>query len=103
MGEANLKRKRERAIASEVANELFRVLGAIRPEELVGENRDVVERIFGHAFDRHGVVAEASGARILEFVPKVLASLNLKYAEFNRQIDAAIRHQQPAGSWVGLR
>jgi hypothetical protein len=98
------RRTRERAIASEIAHELHRALGAIRPEELVGENRDVVEKVFGTAFDRHGVTAEAVAARILKFVPKRLAELNLKFADFNRQLDAAIRHRQPASSLVpGIR
>jgi len=92
MGEANFKRKRELAIASEIANELFRALGpAMMPESLGEKNRDVVEKVFGDAFDRHGVVAESSGARILGFVPSMLAKLNFKFAEFDRQLDAAIR------------
>jgi hypothetical protein len=91
------RRSRERAIASEIAHKIYRALGPAMPEALVGGNRDVVCGIFADVFDSHGVVSEASGGRILEFVPKVLASLNLKYAELHRQIDAAIRHRQPAG------
>jgi hypothetical protein len=98
--DTNLRRRsRERAIAAEVANELFRALGpAMMPESLGEKNREVVERVFDSMFDKHGIVTEASGARILGFVPSMLAKLKLKYAELDRQLDAAIRHPQLAGS-----
>ena len=94
--DTNLRRRsHERAIAAEVANELFRALGpAMMPESLGEKNRDVVERVFGDAFDRHGVAAEASGARILAYVPAELARLNFKYAEFDRKLDAAVRQSR---------
>jgi hypothetical protein len=85
------RRKLEHAIASEIAHELHRVMGPILPE-MLAEKNDVVCGIFAEAFDRHGVAAEAAGARILAAVPAELARLNFKYAEFNRQLDAATRH-----------
>jgi hypothetical protein len=82
--------KRERRIAEEIASELHRVLGPIMPESLA-EHRDVVCEVFDRLFDRHGIVAEAAGARILAHVPKVLARLNQSFAELNRRLDAAVR------------
>jgi hypothetical protein len=82
--------KRERQIAEEIANELHRVFGPIMPEALAEKN-DAICKIFADAFDRYHVVSEASGARILAYVPKVLADLNLKFAELDRQLDAAVR------------
>jgi hypothetical protein len=35
-------------------------------------------------------VSEASGARILKLVPLVLAKLNLKHAELQYRLDAAV-------------
>jgi hypothetical protein len=91
MADFNLKRrKREQAIAAEIANELHRALGPIMPEALA-KNSDVVCAVFGRVFDRHHVVSEASGARILEYVPKILAGMNQSFADLNRKLDAAIR------------
>jgi hypothetical protein len=84
------RRSRERAIASEIANELYHALGPAMPEALA-ENRDVVCETFARVFDRHGIVTEASGSRILAYVPKVLADLNLKFAELKSRLDAAVR------------
>jgi hypothetical protein len=83
------RRKHERAVAAEIANEIHRALGPAMPE--VGENRDTVCRIFADAFDRHQVVSEASGERILKCVPKILAGLYQNYAELNSRLDAAVR------------
>jgi hypothetical protein len=91
--------KRERRIAEEIANELHRALGPIMPEDL-GENSEVVERVFGDAFDRHHVVSEASGARVLGYVPAELARLNQSFADLNQKLDAAIRQPRPP-SFVG--
>jgi hypothetical protein len=85
------RRARERAIAAEIAGEIHRVMGPTMPEALVGENRDIVCGVFADAFDRHGIVTEASGARILGYVPKVLAGLNQSFADLNRKLDAAVR------------
>jgi hypothetical protein len=82
------RRKREREIAAEIADELHRVLGPTSPEVLA-EKSDLVCGIFADSFDRHQVVSEASGERILAHVPLVLADLNRKFAELNRQLDAA--------------
>jgi hypothetical protein len=93
-GVMDIKRRvRERRIAEEIAHELHRALGAIRPEALA-ENRDIVCGIFADAFDRHGVAAEAAGARILKFVPKALAELNQSFAELQCRLDAAIMNPQ---------
>jgi hypothetical protein len=81
-------KRRERAIAEEIAEKIYRVQGPIAPEDL---DRDIVCGIFADFFDSHQVVAEAEGARILALVSPLLAELNLKYAELNRQLDAAIR------------
>jgi hypothetical protein len=80
---------RERQIAEEIASELHRVLGPVMPERL-GEHPDVVQGVFGDAFDRHGVVDEACASRILARVPKELAARNFKLAELNRQLDLAV-------------
>jgi hypothetical protein len=85
---------RERRIAEEIAIELQRMLGPILPQDL-GENGDTVRGVFGDAFDRHGIINETVAARILARVPKVLARLNLQFAELNRQLDAAIRTGHP--------
>lgn len=84
-----IDRTREHAIAEEIANEIHLVLGPVMPERL-GEHPDAVQGVFGDAFDRHGVVDEASAARILARVPKELAARNLQFAELNRQIDVAV-------------
>jgi hypothetical protein len=69
------RRKYEQAIAAEIAQELHACLGStMMPEDLVGQNRDVVCEVFGRVFDRHQVVSEVSGARILGYVPKLLAN-----------------------------
>jgi hypothetical protein len=92
------RRKLEHAIASEIAHELHRVMGPILPEMLATRN-DIVCGVFSRAFDQYKIFDEAVAVRILKFVPKRLAELNLKFAEFNRQFDAAIRHpRQPSGS-----
>jgi len=88
---ANLKRrKREQAIANEIAHELHRALGTIMPSALA-QNSDVVCKVFGEAFDRNRIVDESAGARILAYVPKELAARNLQFAELNRQLAAAVR------------
>ena len=93
---ADLKsRKREKAIANEIANELHRALGPIMPEALA-KNSDVVCKVFGEAFDRNRIVDESAGARILSYVPKILAGMNFKFVETNRQLDVAVR--QPMAS-----
>jgi hypothetical protein len=100
--DVNLRRRaRERAIASEIANKLYRALGPAMPE--VGENRDTVCRIFADAFDRHGIVDESAGGRILGYVPRVLADLNLKFAELNSRLDAAMRPPMPNATSRGQR
>jgi hypothetical protein len=81
---------REHRIAEEIASELHLTLGPTLPEALAGENRDIVCRVFGDAFDRHGIVDEASAARILARVPKELAARNLQFAELNRKLDVAV-------------
>jgi len=88
------RRKKEQAVAAEIADEIHRQLGPTRPEAL-GENREIVCGIFADAFDRHQVVSEASGARILGYVPKILAGLNQSFADLHRKLDAAVR--QPMG------
>jgi hypothetical protein len=89
------RRKYEQAVAAEIAHELHRALGPAMPE--VGENRDTVCRIFADAFDRHQVVSEASGERILKCVPKILAGLYQSYYELNRRLDAAVRPPRMIG------
>ena len=86
----NLKRRaREHAIAAEIADELHRALGPGMPEAL-GENREIVCEVFGRVFDRRQILTESSGARILGYVPRVLPSVNLKFADLNRKLDAAM-------------
>ena len=84
------RRKHERAIASEIANELNRVLGRAMPEALA-DNRDIVCGIFATVFDRHHVVTEDAGERILQCVPKILAGRYQSYAELNSRLAAAVR------------
>jgi hypothetical protein len=89
--DVNLKRRaRERGIAEAVARELHRMLGPHSPESLA-ENSDVVCDTFSRVFDRHGIVNESSGARILGYVPKYLAALNQDFDALNRKLDAAMR------------
>src|ERR1035437_2911877 len=99
--DVNLRRRaRERAIAAEIANELAlspAMQGGLTPEPL-SDNSSLVCEVFGRVCDRHQVVTEDAGARILEYVPKVLAKLNLKFADLNRQLDAAIRQTRTIGS-----
>lgn len=84
------QRARERRIAEEIADAIHRS-GPTLPENL---NRESVCGIFADAFDRHGIVAEDAGARILSYVPKVLAGLNQSFADLNRKLDAAIRQRK---------
>jgi hypothetical protein len=99
------RRKHEQAVASAIAHELHRVMGPILPEMLATRN-DIVCGVFSKAFDQYKIFDEAVAARILKFVPKRLAELNLKFADFNRQLSAAIRqggdrdrrHHQPDGA-----
>ena len=87
----NVKRRNlEQSIANEIAHEIYQALGPTMPEALA-KNGDVVCEVFGRAFDRHGIINEASGARILAYVPKELAVRNLQFAEINRQLVAAVR------------
>jgi hypothetical protein len=83
------RRKKEQAVAAEIANEIHRQLGPTMPEELAVKN-DVICEIFGDAFDRHSIT-ESAADRILAFVPVVLADLNREYAELNSRLDAAVR------------
>jgi hypothetical protein len=85
------QRLRERRIASEIAHEIHRVSGPTLPENL---DRDVVCGIFADFFDRHKIVDESAGARILAHTPKVLAKLNLEFAERNCRLDAAMRQRK---------
>jgi hypothetical protein len=90
MADWNLKRRKsERAVAAEIANELHRTLSPTRPEALA-EKSDVICKVFGDAFDRHGIT-ESAAERVLSYVPAILADMNLKFAEMNRRLDAAIR------------
>jgi hypothetical protein len=59
-----------------------RIHQAILPEDLAAHS-DVLCGVFGDAFDRHGIINETVAARILARVPKVLARLNLQFAELN--------------------
>jgi hypothetical protein len=89
----NLKRRAfEQAVAADVAAELFRALGPGIP---IADHSETVCRVFGAGLDRHQITTEAAAARILGFVPKYLADLNRQRAEFNRQLDAAIRQDTP--------
>ena len=82
---------RERRIAREIADELYRAIGPTMPETL-GDHGDLVREIFGKVFDRHGIANEATAARILAKVPKLLADLNLQFADLHRRLDAAVKH-----------
>jgi hypothetical protein len=84
-----MTRARERRIAEEIARELHRAIGNLMPESLPAHG-DVVRSTFGDAFDRHHIVDETVAARILARVPRTLARLNLKFAELNAQLDAAV-------------
>jgi hypothetical protein len=85
------RRARERAIALEIAQAIHSALGSsTKPEDLGEKNRDLVCAKFADAFDSHGVTDEAAGARILSYVPGVLAELNYSFYELNRKIDIAV-------------
>jgi hypothetical protein len=84
------RRKFEQSVASAIAHELHRVMGPILPEMLATRN-DIVCGVFSTVFDQYKIFDEAVAARILKFVPKRLAELNFKFAEFNRQFNAAMR------------
>jgi hypothetical protein len=91
-----MTKARDRRIAEEIAHELQRVLGPILPEELA-ENRDAVCGVFDRVFDRHRIVNEDVGARILARVPKELARLNLQYVETNRRLNVAVAETVHSG------
>jgi hypothetical protein len=99
-GHMDLKRKaRERQIAEEIANEIYHELGPVAPEALaLAKNSDIVCKVFSDAFDRHRITNEASAARILKHVPKILAGLNESFANLNQKLDAAIQQQRAEGS-----
>ena len=84
------RRTRERQIAEGIAAELHRVMGPILPEMLATKNA-VIHKVFADAFDFYSVTDEPSAGRILAHVPKALAGLNLKFAELQRRLDAAMR------------
>src|ERR1019366_8789888 len=87
------RRKKEQAVAAEIANEIHRQLGPVMPEALAVKN-DVICKVFGDAFDRHGIT-ESAAERILHYVPKELAAMNNKFAELQRRVDAAVRSSVP--------
>ena len=95
------QRSRERRIAEAIAQEIHRVLGPTMPERL-GDNQDIVCGVFADFFDSHQVVAEAEGARILKLLPLVLAKLNLKHAELQCRLDAAVP-ARPAAATFKMR
>ena len=96
----NFKRRAcERAIAAEVADELYE---ALRPamdaagpfadaSKFMEENRGLIAHIFGLACERHQLTSEAEAARVLGFVPPVLADLRRRFDQLNRQVDAAVK------------
>jgi hypothetical protein len=73
----------ERAIAAE----LVRELGPIPLEALAAANGEKVCEDFERVFDRHGIVIESDGARLMSRVWRLLAK-----AELNRQL--AIRQKE---------
>ena len=75
----------ERAIASELAQELCAALGPALPPEALTANCETVCEVFGRVFDRHEIVIESVGARILSRVPKLLAK-NFKFAGRDRAV-----------------
>jgi hypothetical protein len=86
------QRSLERQIASEIAHEIHRVSGPTLPENL---DQETVCGIFADHFDRHKIVAEDVGGRILnKYVPRELAKLNSKFAELNQKFDAAMRQRK---------
>jgi hypothetical protein len=94
----NLKRRAfERAVAFKIAEDLTHTLGPILPEALAVKS-DVVCRIFSDALDQNRIVDETAAERILHYVPAFLAEMNLKYAEFDRQLTAAIRPRDQSSS-----
>jgi hypothetical protein len=89
----NFKRRaRERRIAAEIANELYH---ALRPamdkgpdaETLMAENRGLVAHIFGIACERHQLATEAAAARVLAYVPSVLAEMNRRFEDLNKKFE----------------
>ena len=91
------RRKKEQAVAAEIADELTRALGPIAPETLAIKS-DTVCRIFSDALDRNGVVDESAAERVLAFVPGILADVNLKFADLQRKLDAAVRPPRMIGT-----
>ncbi|SIO50132.1 hypothetical protein SAMN05443247_06641 [Bradyrhizobium erythrophlei] len=92
MGEHQYRARRERQIGEEIATELAKASGlAMLPPEASTENQTVVEEIFTRVFDQYQI-NEAEGDRILEHTWKALA--RLKFAERNRQLDAATRQEK---------
>ena len=85
-----IRRAKERRIAEEIARELHRVMGPFVPEMLATKNA-VIHKVFADAFDLHSVTDEPSAGRVLAHVPKALAGLNLKFAELQRRLAAAVR------------
>jgi hypothetical protein len=76
----NFKRSaRERAIAAEIANDLYRTFQpameswATADFLLAAENRATFAHIFGAACERNGLQTEAEATRVLNYVPKAMA------------------------------
>jgi hypothetical protein len=74
-------RKRERAIAAEVANELYTALKPAMDarthdaQSLIDENRGLIAHVFGMACERHQLTTEAEAARVFGYIPAALADL----------------------------
>jgi hypothetical protein len=90
MSEHQVRARRERQIAEEIAAELCRALGLGIPTESQ-ENKTVVEEAFTRIFDQYQIADEWSARRILEHTWKALARLNLEFAERNRRLDAFLQ------------
>jgi hypothetical protein len=83
------RRTFEMCVALEIARDLTRTLGPVRPEMLAGKNQ-AIGAVFGDALDRNEITDEAAAERILHFVPPFLADLHRGRAELDARLAAAI-------------
>jgi hypothetical protein len=86
-------RKRERAIAAEVANELYTALKPAMDarthdaQSLIDENRGLIAHVFGMACERHQLTTEAEAARVFGYIPAALADLLRRVEDLRSQLE----------------
>jgi hypothetical protein len=88
------RRSRERAIATEVVNELF---AELRPAmdagadaaTLIEQHRPLLGHILGTACQRNGLQTEAEVQRVFGYIAPTVSSLSNRYARLARKVKRA--------------